>query len=111
MKKTLYATARYDINDNFYVEVTPNGKTVEFVLCMKDFGLKNFMFTLHSPYSNQELEEWEKWEELIKEKVEEHIEIFLKYRYNVFESGFLEEHGFWDEDRLKTKREIIKFWY
>lgn len=98
MRKSTYVTTRFDINDDFYVEVSPNieinlhGEWIEFVLCMKNYGLKSHMFGLQKKDFPEET-----WEELIENNIEEYIDSFLEDVYDVFESGFLEEHGFWDK--------------
>ena len=72
MKKTTYTVTRFDIDDEFYVEVSPNGEMIEFVLCMQNYGMKSFMFGLQKNDCPEEM-----WEELIENNVDEYIEIFL----------------------------------
>ena len=93
MKQSTYITTRFDINDEFYVEVSPNGEMFEFVLCMEGYGIKDFMFGLYQKDCPRE-----EWEEIIEANAEEHIDLFLNNIYAVYESGFLEEHGFYNED-------------
>lgn len=93
MKKSTYTTTRFDVGDGFYVEVSPNGEMFEFVLCMENYGIKDFMFGLYKKDCPEEM-----WEEIIEGNVEDYIDSFLNNVYVVFESGFLEEHGFYDED-------------
>ena len=93
MKKNTYMITRFDVDDRFYVEVSPNKDTFEFVLCMENYGLKYFMFGLYKKDCPEEI-----WEDIIENNVEDYIESFFDDVYDVFESGFLEEHGFYDED-------------
>ncbi len=92
MKKSTYTTTRFDIDDDFYVEVSPNKDMFEFVLCMENYGIKSFMFGLYKKDCPEEM-----WEEMIENNVEDYIDSFYSHIYDVYESGFLEEHGFWDE--------------
>lgn len=91
MKKTTYTTTRFEVNEAFYVEVSPNEDMIEFVLCMRDYCLKCLMFSYCAEDCPEDI-----WERLINEEVKEHITSFLNEIYDVFESGFLEEHGFYD---------------
>jgi hypothetical protein len=93
MNKTTYTTTRFDVNDDFYVEVSPNGDWIEFVLCMKGYGMKSHMFGMHKKDCSEEI-----WEQLIENDIEEHIDNFYSHIYDVYESGFLEEHGFYDRN-------------
>lgn len=93
MKKTTYVTTRFDVNDDFYVEVSPNGELIEFVLCMNNYGMKSYMFGMYEKDCPKET-----WEELIENNIEDYIDSFYSHIYNVYESGFLEEHGFFDKD-------------
>lgn len=93
MNKTTYTTTRFDINDDFYVEVSPNGDLIDFVLCMEDYGIKSHMFGIHKKNCPEEI-----WEKLIENDIEEHIDNFYSHIYDVYESGFLEEHGFYDRN-------------
>ena len=77
MKKTTYTVTRFDIEDGFYVEVSPNTdkdgkKMYDFVLCLEDYGIKSFMFGLFAKDCSEET-----WEKIIKNNVDEYIEIFL----------------------------------
>ena len=86
MKKTKYITTRYDVNDDFYVEVSPNGDVIEFVLCMKNYGIKSYMFGLckkDCPKKN--------WEEMIKNSIGNYIDDFYSDIYNVFELKKIEQ--------------------
>ena len=89
MKRSTYTTTRFDIDDDFYVEVSPNGDKFEFVLCMENYGIKSFMFGLYKKDCPEEI-----WEEIIESNVENYIDDFYSHIYDVYESGFLEEHGF-----------------
>lgn len=71
MKKTTYMVTRFDVNEDFYVEVSPNGEMIEFVLCMKNYGVKRFMYG----YDKNQCPE-ETWEELISITIQEHIKDF-----------------------------------
>ena len=101
MKKSTYITTRFDVDDEFYVEVSPNGEWIEFVLCKKKYGLKDFMFGLHKKDCPEET-----WEEIIENNAEDYITSFPDDVYDVFESGFLEEHGFWEERKFLKE----EFW-
>lgn len=91
MKKTTYTTTRFDLNDDFYVEVSPNGEMIEFILCMKNYGLKSFIVG----YYKKDCPE-ENWENIILLEHKNAINHFMDDIYDVFESGFLDEHGFFD---------------
>ena len=86
MNKTTYTTTRFDVDDDFYVEVSPNEDNFDFVLCMNNYDLKYCMFRL----DNKEFTE-RKWEKLIKELVGGYIDDFYKNVYDVYERGFIEE--------------------
>lgn len=72
MKKSTYTTTRFDVVDNFYVEVSPNKDMLEFVLCMENYGIKSFMFGLYKKDCPEEM-----WEEIIENNVEDYIVMFL----------------------------------
>ena len=77
MKKTTYTVTRFDIREGFYVEITPStdkdGKEMyDFVLCLKNYGIKSLMFGL---FANDCPEET--WEGMIENNVDEYIESFL----------------------------------
>lgn len=72
MKKSTYTTTRFDVVDNFYVEVSPNKDMLEFVLCMENYGIKSFMFGLYKKDCPEEM-----WEEIIENNVEDYIAMFL----------------------------------
>ena len=76
MNKTKYITTRFDISDDFYVEVIQNGVTVDFILCKKDAGVKTFMFGLSPKHCPPET-----WEELIINNVNDYIPLFKKYEH------------------------------
>lgn len=73
MNKTTYTVTRFDIDDEFYVEVSPNREMIEFVLCMQNYGMKTFMFGIPENNCPEET-----WEELIENNVEEYIALFCK---------------------------------
>lgn len=78
MKKTTYTTTRFDIDNEFYVEVTPDTdlygrETFEFVLCMRNYGIKSFMFGLYKKDCPED-----NWEEIIMANIEDYIESFLE---------------------------------
>lgn len=78
MKKTIYTTTRFDIDNEFYVEVSPGTnlrgeEMIEFVLCMQNYGMKFFMFGLHKEYCSEDT-----WEEIIMENIKDYIELFLE---------------------------------
>ena len=83
MNKTTYTIVRFNVNNDFYVEATPivslyDEEIVEFVLCMKNYGLKSFMFGLYKKDCPEET-----WEKMIENNIEEHIALFYKNMYNV----------------------------
>ena len=86
MNKTTYTVTRFDVDDDFYVEVSPNEDNFDFVLCMNNYGLKYYMFGLCS----KEFPE-RKWGKLIKDLVGGYIDDFYKNVYDVYERGFIEE--------------------
>ena len=78
MKKTTYTVTRFDVDDDFYVEVSPStddkGKeTYDFVLCKENYEIKELMFRLYaSDYQPSE------WENIIEANVDEYIENFIE---------------------------------
>lgn len=78
MKKTTYTVTRFDIDDEFYVEVSPysdnDGKEMfDFVLCREGYGIKDSMFGLYADACPPSM-----WEEMIEGNVDEYIEIYLE---------------------------------
>lgn len=78
MKKTTYTTTRFNIDNEFYVEVSPDTnlhgeEMIEFVLCMRNYGMKSFMFGLHKKDCPEDI-----WEEIIMANIEDYIESFLE---------------------------------
>lgn len=71
MNKTTYTVTRFDVADDFYVEVTEENNTVNFVLCRENFGVKSFMFGLNRKEAPRKA-----WEDLIIKNVENYIRIF-----------------------------------
>ena len=76
MKKTTYMVTRFDIDEEFYVEVSPSKNKYgddlyDFVLCKENYGIKNYMFCL----SQKDCPPSE-WENIILENVYEHIELY-----------------------------------
>ena len=74
MKKTTYITTRFDVSDDFYVEVSEEKNTTNFVLCRENFGIKYFMFA----FDNQNAPPGDSWEEIIKSNVTNFIKAFKK---------------------------------
>jgi hypothetical protein len=72
MKKSTYTITRFDVDDRFYVEVSPNKDMFDFVLCMENYGIKFFMLGLYKKDCPKEI-----WEEIIESNVEYWISIFL----------------------------------
>ena len=91
MNKTTYTVTRFDVDDDFYVEVSPSEDCFEFVLCMNNYDLKYYMFRL----CNKDFPE-KTWEKVIKELVEGYIDDFYKNVYDVYERGFIEEDKSFD---------------
>lgn len=78
MKKTTYTTTRFDIDGEFYVEVSPDtdllGREMfEFVLCKRNYGIKSFMVGLYKRDCPEDT-----WEEIIMENIKECIERFVE---------------------------------
>ena len=78
MKKTICTVTRFDIEDGFYVEVSPstskNGEEMyDFVLCLKGYGIKSFMFGLYAKDCPEEA-----WDEIIENNIDEYIESFIE---------------------------------
>ena len=53
MRKTTYTVTRFDVDDEFYVEVSPRtdnkGKEMyDFYLCKDDYGVKELMFGMYA---------------------------------------------------------------
>lgn len=76
MNKTKYITTRFDISDDFYVEVSEEKNITNFVLCRENFGVKTFMFGLSPKHCPPET-----WEELIVNNVNDYIPLFKKYEH------------------------------
>ena len=78
MKKTTYIVTRFEIDDGFYVEVSPGidnkGKELyNFFLCKENYEIKELMFRLYaSDYQPSE------WEDIIEANVDEYIENFIE---------------------------------
>lgn len=77
MKKTTYITTRFDTDNNFcgdkfYVEVSKNGESVEFVLCLENYGYKSFMFGMNEKDYTEDM-----WEEIIVNNIEDYIDMFI----------------------------------
>ena len=78
MKKTTYTVTRFDVGDEFYVEVSPStddkGKEMyDFVLCKENYEIKELMFRLYAnDYQPSE------WEDVIEANVDEYIENFIE---------------------------------
>ena len=78
MKKTTYTVTRFDVDDDFYVEVSPStddkGKEMyDFVLCKENYEIKELMFRLYAnDYQPSE------WEDVIEANVDEYIENFME---------------------------------
>lgn len=78
MKKTTYTVTRFDVDDDFYVEVSPStddkGKEMyDFVLCKENYEIKELMFRLYAnDYQPSE------WEDVIEANVDEYIENFIE---------------------------------
>lgn len=72
MNKTTYTTTRFNVSDDFYVEVSEEKNIINFVLCRENFGVKSFMFGLNKKDAPPET-----WEELIKNNVYDYIPDFI----------------------------------
>ena len=78
MKKTTYTVTRFDVDDEFYVEVSPSTddkgkKMYEFVLCKEDYGLKSYMFGVFAKDCPPN-----EWEDIIERNVDIYIEGFIE---------------------------------
>lgn len=73
MKRTTYITTRFDINNDFYVEVSPNGELIDFVLCMNNYGMKSYMFGMYKKDCPKE-----NWEKLIANNINYYINCFME---------------------------------
>jgi hypothetical protein len=47
MNRKEYTVIRYDINKEFYVEITEKDELIEFYLCTESYGFKEHMFGLY----------------------------------------------------------------
>lgn len=72
MNKTTYTITRFDVSDDFYVEVSEEKNVINFVLCRENFCIKSFMFGLNKKDAPSET-----WEELIKNNVYDYIPDFI----------------------------------
>ena len=73
MKKTKVEIIKYEITNDFFVEVTENDKTVEFWLCAYDYGIKSLMFGLFKKDCKPE-----EYEEMILSNVKEYITSYIE---------------------------------
>lgn len=86
MKRTTKVVTRFDVDEEFYVEVIPckrdNENWLEFTLCKENHGMKVFMFgVLEEDFPE------EKWEEMIEANVDSHIESF-EHDMELFEAVY-----------------------
>ena len=80
MKKTTYTVTRFDIKDEFYVEVTPSDADegfIDFILGNKEYGIKELMYGV----AIKDILSVE-WEHLIDETVDAYIEKYKKRNFN-----------------------------
>lgn len=73
MKKTTYKVTRFDVSDDYYVEVTPDvwpdgTSAVDFVLCKNRYGIKSLMFGLSLATCPES-----EWEDMIIANVDDYI--------------------------------------
>ena len=78
MKKTTYTVTRFDIEDGFYVEVSPStgneGKEMyDFFLCKENYGIKELMFGLYANDCQPS-----EWEDMIAANVDDYIKTFVE---------------------------------
>lgn len=71
MTASTYIITRYDVNTEFYVEVTDLNGEVEFYLCKQNYSTKQLMFGLHSVDCPKET-----WESLIESSVYDYFDLF-----------------------------------
>lgn len=77
MNKSTYMVTRFDVNDEFYVEVYPytqdGNEYIGFTLCKNRYAINSFMFGI----LKKSCPEYE-WERLIKANVDEYIDMFYE---------------------------------
>ena len=99
MKKSTYKVTRFDVNDDYYVEVSPylhfGTPKYEFTLCSESWGHKDLMFCL----TETECPEY-RWENIIEKYVDGCIKDF---EYNMNTLAEIEEN---DEDLEWVIRKI-----
>ena len=90
MKKSSYTVTRFDVDNEYYVEVTPyfehNEEYLDFTLCKERYGFKSFMFGL----KKQDCPESE-WENMIESNVYDYISSFEE-DIEILESAFEKEY-------------------
>lgn len=73
MKKITNTITRFELENNFYVEVQKIGETVEFYLCRTGCGMKLYMFDLIAANCPEET-----WEDFVEGNVYDYIPDFLE---------------------------------
>ena len=80
MRKTTYTVKRFDIDDEYYVEVTPQimdcKEFYEFHLCFNKYGVKKLMFGIYEKNPSDEY-----LEEMINNNIDYYIQL---YKESVF---------------------------
>lgn len=77
MKKTTYTVKRFDMDGEYYVEVTPpvfvesEEATYELYLCSEIYGVKLFMFGIDEENPSDEL-----LEEMINNNIDSYIQLY-----------------------------------
>lgn len=77
MNKSTYMVTKFDVNNEFYVEVYPctcdGNEYIGFTLCKNKYAIKSFMFGV--PKANCPEYDWERF---IKDNVDEYIDMFYE---------------------------------
>ena len=75
MKKQEVKITRFEVTEKFFVEVENTGEVVEFHLCHKGYGIKEFMFGIMPKDITED-----DYEDFIERNVFCYIPIYLKDR-------------------------------
>lgn len=91
MNKTTYVTTRFDVDDEFYVEVSPyrcdDKELFGFTLCNEYQGMKMFMFGMEAATCPEE-----EWEFIIARNIDSNIEIYFD-ELNALEGDYESERS------------------
>ena len=88
MKKSVYEVTRFDIDDYFYVEISPNGEWLDCYLCMKGCYFKSFVVAIDRNCCSENT-------------MEEVYKGFIELNTDRYIATFLEEKEYLDNKPVK----------